>query len=43
MVAWKVETLSHLPGYRLEVTFADGLRGIVGLLDMPMWEFSLRV
>jgi len=35
MVAWKVETVRPLPGYRLEVTFADGLRGIVDLSDVP--------
>lgn len=35
MVAWKVETLKPLTGYRLEVIFADGLHGIVDLSDVP--------
>ena len=35
MVAWKVEHVRPLPGYKLEVTFADGLRGVVDLSDVP--------
>ena len=35
MVPWKVETVSPLPGYRLEVTFADGFYDVVDLSDVP--------
>ena len=31
MIPWKVKTLKVLPGHRLQVTFADGLSGIVDL------------
>jgi len=31
MIAWKVTKLKPLPGHRLQVTFADGLSGIVDL------------
>lgn len=31
MMHWKITALSVLPGHRLEVTFADGLRGVVDL------------
>lgn len=37
MIAWSVTTLRVLPGYRLEVSFADGLKGIV---DMSQDNFS---
>lgn len=35
MIPWEVKTAKPLPGYRLEVTFADGLRGVVDLSDVP--------
>lgn len=35
MVPWKVESVRPLPDYRLVVTFADGLRGVVDLSDVP--------
>ena len=35
MVPWKVETVSPLPGYRFEVTFADGLYDVMDLSDGP--------
>ena len=31
MIAWKVTKLKVLPGYRLEVTFADGRSGVVDM------------
>ena len=31
MIAWKVTKLKALPGYRLEVTFADGSSGVVDM------------
>ena len=31
MIAWNVTALKVLPGHRLEVGFADGLRGIVDM------------
>jgi len=31
MIPWKVTKLKVLPGHRLQVTFADGLSGIVDL------------
>ena len=31
MIPWKVTGLAVLPGYRLDVTFADGTAGIVDL------------
>ena len=31
MIPWKVTKLEALPGHRLQVTFADGLSGIVDL------------
>ena len=34
-VLWKVEAIKALPGYRLEVTFADGLHGVVDLSHIP--------
>lgn len=37
MIAWSVTTLTVLPGHRLEVSFADGLKGIV---DMSKDNFS---
>jgi len=37
MIAWNVTALKVLPGHRLEVGFADGLRGIV---DMSKDDFS---
>jgi len=37
MIAWNVTTLNVLPGHRLEVSFADGLKGIV---DMSKDNFS---
>lgn len=37
MIAWSVTTLRVLPGYRLAVSFADGLKGIV---DMSQDNFS---
>lgn len=36
MIAWNVTTLKVLPGHRLEVSFADGLKGIV---DMSKDDF----
>jgi len=36
MVAWDVTSLNVLPGYRLDVSFADGLNGI---LDMSNDRF----
>lgn len=35
VVPWKVEAIKPLPGYRLEVTFADGLHGVVDLSRIP--------
>jgi hypothetical protein len=35
MVSWKVEAVQPLPGYRLKVTFADGVGGVVDLSDVP--------
>lgn len=35
MIPWEVREARALPGYRLEVTFADGLRGVVDLSDVP--------
>lgn len=35
MIPWEVKQAKPLPGYRLEVTFADGLHGIVDLSDVP--------
>jgi len=29
MIAWNVTSLKVLPGHRLEVSFADGLHGVV--------------
>ncbi|TAM54075.1 MAG: DUF2442 domain-containing protein [Paraburkholderia sp.] len=37
MIAWSVTTLKVLPGHRLEVSFADGVRGVV---DMSRDNFS---
>jgi Protein of unknown function (DUF2442) len=37
MVAWHVTRLRVLPGHRLDVEFADGLRGVV---DMSRDRFS---
>lgn len=37
MIAWNVTTLKVLPGHKLEVSFADGLRGVV---DMSKDDFS---
>lgn len=37
MIAWSVTTLRVLPDHRLEVSFADGLEGIV---DMSKDNFS---
>lgn len=37
MIAWRVVKLRVLPGHRLEVEFADGLRGVV---DMSRDDFS---
>lgn len=37
MVAWHVVSLRVLPGHRLDVEFADGLRGVV---DMSKDSFS---
>jgi hypothetical protein len=37
MIAWNVTALKVLPGHRLEVAFAGGLRGIV---DMSKDDFS---
>jgi Protein of unknown function (DUF2442) len=37
MIAWHVASLRVLPGHRLDVEFADGLRGIV---DMSKDRFS---
>lgn len=34
-VPWKVEAIKLLSGYRLEVTFADGLHGVVDLSHIP--------
>jgi len=34
-VSWKLEAIKPLPGYRLEVTFADGLHGVVDLSHIP--------
>uniref|UniRef100_I2PZB7 DUF2442 domain-containing protein n=1 Tax=Desulfovibrio sp. U5L TaxID=596152 RepID=I2PZB7_9BACT len=34
-VPWKVEAIKALPGYRLEVTFAEGLHGVVDLSHIP--------
>ena len=31
MIAWKVTKLKVLPGYRLEVAFADGRSGVVDM------------
>ncbi len=31
MIPWKVTKLKALPGHKLQVTFADGLSGIVDL------------
>ncbi|CAB3789431.1 DUF2442 domain-containing protein [Pararobbsia alpina] len=36
MIAWNVTALTVLPGHRLEVGFADGLRGVV---DMSKDDF----
>lgn len=38
MVPWKIEAVQPLPGYRLEVTFADGVHGVVDLSDVPHKE-----
>jgi len=35
MIPWEVKQAKPLPGYRLEVTFADGLHGVVDLSDVP--------
>lgn len=35
MIPWEVKTARPLPGYRLEVVFADGLSGVVDLSDVP--------
>jgi len=35
MMAWKIEAARALPGYRLAVTFADGLSGVTDLSDVP--------
>lgn len=35
MIVWEVTEATPLPGYRLEVMFADGLRGVVDLTDIP--------
>jgi hypothetical protein len=37
MIEWNVTALKALPGHRLEVAFADGLKGIV---DMSKDDFS---
>jgi hypothetical protein len=37
MIAWHVASLRVLPGYRLDVEFADGQRGVV---DMSKDDFS---
>lgn len=37
MIAWNVTALQVLPGFRLDVEFADGQRGIV---DMSKDDFS---
>jgi hypothetical protein len=37
MIAWDVTELKVLPSHRLEVAFADGLRGVV---DMSKDDFS---
>lgn len=37
MIAWNVTSLKVLPGHRLEVSFADGLDGVV---DMSKDDFS---
>lgn len=37
MIAWDVTELKVLPGHRLKVAFADGLRGVV---DMSKDDFS---
>lgn len=31
MIAWEIVSLKVLPGHRLELAFADGLRGVVDL------------
>jgi len=31
MISWHVISLQILPGYRLDVTFADGLQGVVDM------------
>lgn len=35
MIPWEVKTAKPMPGYRLEVVFADGLHGVVDLSDVP--------
>lgn len=35
MIPWGVKTAKPMPGYRLEVTFADGVHGVVDLSDVP--------
>ena len=35
MIPWEVKAAKPLPGYRLEVTFADGVHGVVDLSDVP--------
>lgn len=35
MIPWHVTAAKPLPGYRLDVTFADGLSGVVDLSDVP--------
>jgi len=35
MIPWEVTKAKALPGYRLEVTFADGLHGVADLSDVP--------
>ncbi len=35
MIPWEVTKAKALSGYRLEVTFADGLQGTVDLSDIP--------
>ena len=40
MVDWRIVALSVLPGRRLDVTFADGLRGIVDL-SRERWDGAL--
>jgi hypothetical protein len=38
---WRIESVKPLPGYRLEVRFADGVHGVVDLsgeLSGPVFE-----